>query len=108
MYHIDVIPSRAPEVVKLVSRCISALHEAAGELRNFKKPEKLRTLLVKVNTIESDADNLFVEAIHHLFATENDAKKIIGHKAIYERLEKCCDLCEHAADAIEQIILKNT
>lgn len=38
---------------------------------------------------------------------EADAKTLIGHKEIYDSLEECCDLCEHAADVIEQII-KNT
>ena len=28
--------------------------------------------------------------------------------AVYECLENCCDLCEHAADVIDQIIIKNT
>ena len=33
---------------------------------------------------------------------------VAGSKAIYESLENCCDLCEHASDVIEQIIIKNT
>lgn len=32
----------------------------------------------------------------------------MGSKAVYDSLENCCDLCEHAADVIEQIIMKNT
>lgn len=108
MYCIDEIPVGAPELAKVVDRCVKALNEAAKELKNFKKPETLRTLLVNVNTIESEADDLYLEAIHNLFVKEADSKKLIGNKAIYESLESCCDLCEHAADVIEQIIIKNT
>ena len=77
-------------------------------MKNFKKPEALRKLLVEVNTIESDADNIYVEAIHELFEKETESKVLISSKAIYESLENCCDLCERAADVIEQIIIKNT
>lgn len=108
MYHIEETPTFAAEISKIVRRCVAALYEAAKELKNFKKPEKLRVQLVEVNTIEGEADEAYTKAIHHLFGSESDAKKLIGHKAIYESLENCCDLCEHAADVIEQIIIKNT
>ena len=108
MFHIDKMPAHAPELSKIVNHCVKALYEAVKELKNFKKPEALRRLLVEVNTIESDADNIYVEAIHELFEKETESKVLISSKAIYESLENCCDLCERAADVIEQIIIKNT
>ena len=108
MYHVEQVPADAPELSKIVNRCVKALREAVKELKNFKKPDALRSLLVDVNTIESEADTVYVEAIHKLFCTEIESKTLIGSKAIYESLENCCDLCEHASDVIEQIIIKNT
>ncbi len=108
MYMIDEITPDAHILAKNLSRCIHALFEAAKELRNFKKPDTLRRLLVEVNSIESEADEAFTEAIHNLFKDTADVKRLIGNKAIYECLEDGCDLCEHAADVIEQIIIKNT
>lgn len=108
MYHIASIPVDAPELSKVVNRCVKALYEAIKELKNFKKPQTLRKLLVNVNSIEGEADKLYVEAVHNLFATDCDNKTLIGSNAIYESLEECCDLCEHASDIIEQIIIKNT
>lgn len=108
MYHVDIIPAGTAELSKIVNKCVRALHEAAGELKNFKKPGKLRALLIKVNDIEIEADNVYSDAIYQLFASSTDGKTLLGAKAIYESLEECCDLCEHAADVIEQIIIKNT
>ncbi len=108
MYHVDEIPLRAGEFVKVVTKCVHALNEAAGELRNFKKPNDLRKLLIKVNDIEIEADVIYTEVIYALFASDVDNRKLLGAKAIYEGLENCCDLCEHAADIIEQVIIKNT
>ncbi len=108
MYNLDEVPEDADEFAKTVTRCVTELHHGIEELKNFKKPTKVREILVKVNSIESDADAIYMEAIHDLFTKCTDAKTLISHKAIYEGLENCCDLCEHASDVIEQIIIKNT
>ncbi len=108
MFHIDSLSSKAAELSKMVEHCVSALYDAVKELKNFKKPEKLRELLVEVNNVEAEADKVFAEAIYELFGKETDARKLIGYKAVYESLEDCCDQCEHAADIIEQIVLKNS
>lgn len=108
MYHVDDMPPFVPNISKAVDKCVKSLYEAVKELKNFKKPEKLRKLLVEVNNVESEADTIFIDAIHNLFSKETDNKKLISHKEIYESLEDCCDQCEHAADVIEQIIIKNT
>lgn len=108
MYHIEKMPSHAVKLAQTVSQCVSALFEATKEFKNFKKPTQLRKMLVEVNHIEGRADNEFAEAIHDLFGSTTDCKELVGGKAIYQSLESCCDLCEHAADIIEQIIMKNT
>ena len=108
MYHVDNILPRSDEFVKIVNRCVHALDEAAGELRNFKKPEKLHELLVKVNDIEIESDNIYTEVIYDLFGSDVDARRLFAAHEIYKGLEDCCDLCEHAADVIEQVIIKNT
>ncbi len=108
MYHIDQIPKKTEELSQIVNRCVCALQEATDELKNFKKPETLRSKLVKVNDIECEADAVYTAAIYKLFDETTDIKTLLGGKAIYEGLESCCDLCEHAADIIEQVIIKNT
>lgn len=108
MFHIKQIPKEAPAFSRIVNRCVKTLSAAIGELKNFKKPDELRRLLVEVNDVEAEADTVYIEAIHRLFAEETRSCILLGHKAIYESLENCCDLCEHAADMIEQIIIKNT
>ncbi len=108
MYHIDAIPLQAVELSKVVNRCVKALYESTRELKNFKKPDNLRQLLIKVNDIEFEADRIYVEAIHEIFGSSLSSKAVFGAKTVYEGLEDCCDLCEHAANLIEQVIIKNT
>lgn len=108
MFDIRKIPDAAPMLGGKVDECVKALFSAGAELRNFKKPGLLRQHLIEVNTHEGEADEIYTEAIHKLFATENDFRVLLGARGIYDSLEACCDLCEHAADIIEQIIIKNT
>lgn len=108
MFHVKTLPDGVPAFASMVRECVQKLFDAACELKNFKSPAKLRTHLVEVNTMESRADAAYVEAIHALFGSETDTRALMAGKAIYDCLEDCCDLCEHAADVIDQIIIKNT
>lgn len=108
MYHMEQLPQGAEEFSRQVLSCVRTLHEATGELKSFKKPAQLRTLLVNVNTKESQADEVYIEAVHSLFGTETDVRRLLGGKAIFDSMEACCDQCEHAADVIDQIIMKNS
>lgn len=108
MYRITAIPEKTAEFASLVNKCVSAMYDATEELKNFKKPDELRTRLVKVNDAEGEADEIYTEATYLLFGSATDAKTLLGGKAICESLEHCCDLCEHVADVIEQVVIKNT
>lgn len=108
MYHIEALPTGAGRLAAIVSRCVNTLHEAAKELRGYKRPEALNELLVKINEIESEADMVYLEVMRELFGSAADARVLLQSKAIYEGLEHCCDLCEHAGEVISQVIIKNT
>lgn len=108
MFHVKTLPDGIPALASLVRECVQKLYEAVRELKHFKSPTALRAHLVEVNTMESRADAAYVEAIHSLFGTETDPRTLMAGKAIFDCLEDCCDLCEHAADVIDQIIIKNT
>jgi len=107
MFHVDSITNDIKILAEKVNKCVKTFKEAVTELKNFKKPERLRELLVEVNTIESEADAIYIEAIHHMFSPDADVKNIMGMKTVYDSLEQCFDLCEDASDMIEQIIMKN-
>jgi len=108
MYNVQSLPEQALVMAGLVKRCVTALEKAIGELHNFKRSETLRPLLVEVNDVESEADDAYLKAVHDLFTTEQTPMTYYGVKAVYDALESCCDLCERAADVIENVAMKNT
>ena len=108
MFRLAELPAGAPAFAGLTRRCVGKLCEAAIELRNFRSSGRLRALLAEVNTLEEQADDAYATAIHDLFAEDAAPRTLIAGKAIFDCMEACCDLCGHAADVMDQIIITNT
>ena len=108
MFRLAELPAGAPAFAGLTRRCVGKLCEAAIELRNFRSSGRLRALLAEVNTLEEQGDEAYATAIHVLFAQDAAPRTLIAGKAIFDCMEACCDLCGHAADVMDQIIIKNT
>lgn len=108
MFRLAELPAGAPAFAGLTRRCVGKLCEAAIELRNFRSSGRLRALLAEVNTLEEQADDAYATAIHDLFAEDAAPRTLIAGKAIFDCMEACCVLCGHAADVMDQIIIKNT
>ena len=62
--------------------------------------------LVRINSIENQADDIFDMSIERLFAEEQDAKEVIKMREIYQAMEIATDKCEDAGNVIESIIVK--
>ena len=79
---------------------------AVAELKDMKNMRQITDALVRINSIENQADDVFDYSIERLFATENDAKEVIKKREIYQVMEIATDKCEDAANVIESIIVK--
>jgi len=99
----DIIP-----MVELIVKNCSALKDALKELENFKKSKTLVNKIIEVNTIEEEGDALYAEAVRNLFTGRNSELDILRWYDIYQHLENCLDDCEKVANAMEDVILKNT
>lgn len=85
---------------------VEAIKVAVKELRTLKNVTLITNSLVKVNSLENQADDIFDLSIERLFAIENDAKEVIKKREIYQVMETATDKCEDAANVIESILIK--
>jgi uncharacterized protein Yka (UPF0111/DUF47 family) len=90
----------------LIEQGSEQIRTAVHELRNMRDMRKITEALVKVNSIENQADDIFDLSIERLFETEPDAKEVIKKREIYQVMEIVTDKCEDAANVIESIIIK--
>src|SRR6476469_8931563 len=56
--------------------------------------QKMADPLVKVNSIENQADDIYDMSIDRMFDTEPDAKEVIKKREIYQAMENATDKCE--------------
>ncbi len=108
MYHIKSLRAGAGKFTELLAKMCIDMNELCKEFANFKKSTKIKSALIDINSLEGDADVLHAEAISVLFADESiDVKSVIAWQRIYDELEECFDSCEHTAEVVESVILKN-
>ena len=108
MYDIHFMHNRAPEFARLIKASCEALDSAMCDFRNFKKSKQFKQLIVEVHTHEEAADRHFLESIRSLHTTDREnPMRVHVWSNIFDRMEKCCDACEHAADTMSTILLKN-
>jgi uncharacterized protein Yka (UPF0111/DUF47 family) len=94
------------KMADLIEQGSDQIRTAIHELRNMRDMRKITEALVKVNSIENQADDIFDLSIERLFETEPDAKEVIKKREIYQVMEIVTDKCEDAANVIESIIIK--
>jgi len=94
------------KMADLIDQACMQVRNAVNELRDMKDMRKITEALVKVNSIENQADDIFDMSIDRLFETEPDAKEVIKKREIYQVMEIVTDKCEDAANVIESIIIK--
>jgi len=107
LYQVEKITPEQARLAALIYEQVVELHRAIRNLRHFKEGSYIRDSLVRINSIENEADDLFERAIADLFENCKDPIKLIKTKEILVSLETATDQCEDAANVIESIIVKN-
>ncbi|MBL7734520.1 MAG: DUF47 domain-containing protein [Chitinophagaceae bacterium] len=105
-YKVNPSDQGIQKMAELIEQSSEQIRLAVRELRNMRDMRKITEALVKVNSIENQADDIFDMSIDRLFETEPDAKEVIKKREIYQVMEIVTDKCEDAANVIESIIIK--
>ncbi len=105
-YRVNPNDQGIQKMADLIEQASEQVRAAVHELRNMRDMRKITEALVKVNSIENQADDIFDLSIERLFETEPDAKEVIKKREIYQVMEIVTDKCEDAANVIESIIIK--
>lgn len=106
-YKIDpTIDSGIQKTADAIQEAVLAVNQAVIELRNLKNTQKIVECVIKINSIENKADDLFDLSIEKLFDSDVDAKELIKKREIYQVMETVTDKCEDAGNVIESIVVK--
>ena len=106
--NVQKIRPEALELSRLVIRCCEEAKLMAQEFADFKRSKGLRDHIIRINTLEEEADQQFINSMRTLHTTCTDPIEIIVWREIFLYLEKCVDACEHVADVVEEVVMKNS
>ena len=98
----------ALEMADVLIRCCEETLELMKELADFKRSKRIHVHIVRINTLEEEADKRFIACMYQLHNTCKDPLEVIAWREVYNYIEKCIDTCEHVADTVEGIIMKNS
>lgn len=106
MYKIDPSDQAIQKMADAIKESVLAVNKAVVELRNLKNTHKVMECIIKINSIENQADDIFDLSIENLFENETDIKALIKKREIYKLMEIVTDKCEDAGNVMESIIVK--
>ncbi len=107
-YKVQEMPHSFRKLAEIIEHSAREIHMAVSHLENMGNVVRIREAIVRINSLENHADDVFDTAIADLFDNEKDAIKIIKLKEILSAMETATDKCEDVANVIETIIVKNS
>lgn len=105
-YKIDPSDDGIHKLADVIHVAVLAVNKAVQELRNLKNTQKIVNCIIKINSAENQADEIFDASIERLFEEEEDVKLVIKFREIYQTLENATDKCEDVGNVIESIVVK--
>jgi predicted phosphate transport protein (TIGR00153 family) len=103
-YGVTEIRLQAREQAQVIRRSAGKLADAVALLEGF---QDSRAHLDALRELEDVGDRILHDSVSSLFMARGDALEVIRWKDIHESLEEAVDACEHAADVLEAILVKN-
>jgi len=96
--------------VKYADKLSSVIVEQVKELGIAIQDLKVKRIneMKVVKALETEADNIYRQALKELFEIETNAIEIIKRKEILEILENTSDRCQSTANLIISLFIKNT
>lgn len=106
--NIQTIRPDAFQLLGIVEKCCVEMKELLEELANFRHSAKITQKIISINSLEEEADTLYIESMRRLHTEETNLLQVLAWREIYDYLEKCSDACEHVADIVGSIVMKNS
>jgi len=106
LYKITEPQEHAKQMAAVIAAATNVLCKGIDGLET--RPKNLREHWIEVNRLENEGDRISRDAVAELFDGDMKCIDIIKWKDIYNLLESAIDECEHVANIIESVVLKNT
>ncbi len=104
LYRVQSITDAAKEMGEYLAK---AGIEVAAAVKHLESLAELQPHRDAIHKLENESDRMLRVAIGDLFSGVRDASELLKWKDIYDLLESTMDACEHAANVMDTIAIKN-
>lgn len=108
LYGVEKFTKTMELMSEVLIQQVEEIDVAVRDLKNMRNAQRVRDAIVRINSLENHADDLFDEAIARLFADDTPAIELIKIKEVLSNLETATDKCEDVANVLESILVKNS
>lgn len=108
LYNVKQFSKTMELMSEVLLKQIIEIDAAVRDMKNMKNIQRVRESIIRINSLENHADDLFDESIARLFAEASDPLELIKTKEVLSSLEVATDKCEDVANVLESILVKNS
>ncbi len=106
--NIQTLRPDALATAKLIQKACTAVAQLMKDFSDFKRAKTLSQHIIDINSLEEEADAAFLHSVRQLHVGCTDALEVFSWHEVYRYLEQCMDACEHVADTVESVVMKNS
>lgn len=108
LYNVKEFSKTMELMSEVLLKQVMEIDVAVRDMRQMKNAQRVREAIVRINSLENHADDLFDDSIARLFAESVDPLELIKTKEVLSSLETATDKCEDVANVLESILVKNS
>ncbi len=107
IFDVSQLRNDAVEMGNIIVDAVKQVQVLFEALPDAKKTDEAKAAVIEINRLENIGDAVFRRALTKLFKEESDAIVVIKWRELYDNLEDTLDACEHLADTVEGVMMKN-
>jgi predicted phosphate transport protein (TIGR00153 family) len=108
LYNVKQFSKTMELMSEVLLKQVIEIDTAIHDMRSMKNVQRVREAIIRINSLENQADDLFDESIARLFAEASDPLELIKTKEVLSSMEIATDKCEDVANVLESILVKNS
>ncbi len=108
MGNVQEIEPDALEMTDVVIQCCEKVRELLIAFADFRRSKNLKDLIIQINALEETSDKLFMKSMRKL---HTECTRSSSHHCLERDLYlsgDTPDACEHVADTVESVVMKNS